>query len=303
MLPALEAFSEFRLTVLAYNSKGAGPESRPYTFQTPEGGEGPCVRPRGARESELRPRGLRRWLWKGPQRERLSWVLCFPVPEQPAFLKVVKVDRDAATVAWGLPEKLNGHLVGFLLQYQTSAWGLGGRGLALREPGGGGWWRLPRVGPSQEPGLRTRGRRGAAPACFTNSFLCAQPRPRTPVCPQLLLTAESAGSSYGRGRAAPSVHRLTVQRLPGRFAPLCCSESQGAPGGARDRGHWSLAETLSQRPLPAGGVSPRTAVIRLAWSVRANSCGGAGPAHHGRRRGRAAGAPGAEPAALCSVPQ
>lgn len=137
MLPALEAFSEFRLTVLAYNSKGAGPESRPYTFQTPEGGEGPCVRPRGARESELRPRGLRRWLWKGPQRERLSWVLCFPVPEQPAFLKVVKVDRDAATVAWGLPEKLNGHLVGFLLQYQTSAWGLGGRGLALREPGGG----------------------------------------------------------------------------------------------------------------------------------------------------------------------
>ncbi|XP_045712821.1 neural cell adhesion molecule L1-like protein isoform X1 [Phyllostomus hastatus] len=78
MLPALDAFSEFRLTVLAYNSKGAGPESEPYTFQTPEG-----------------------------------------VPEQPAFLKVVKVDRDAATVAWGLPEKLSGHLVGFLLQYQT----------------------------------------------------------------------------------------------------------------------------------------------------------------------------------------
>ena len=43
MLPSLEAFSEFRLTVLAYNSKGAGPESEPYTFQTPEGGErGPC---------------------------------------------------------------------------------------------------------------------------------------------------------------------------------------------------------------------------------------------------------------------
>ncbi|XP_053785859.1 neural cell adhesion molecule L1-like protein isoform X1 [Desmodus rotundus] len=78
MLPSLEAFSEFRLTVLAYNSKGAGPESEPYTFQTPEG-----------------------------------------VPEQPAFLKVVKVDKDAAMVAWGLPEKLNGNLAGFLLQYQT----------------------------------------------------------------------------------------------------------------------------------------------------------------------------------------
>lgn len=40
MLPALEPFAEFRLTVQAFNSKGAGPESEPYTFQTPEGGEG-----------------------------------------------------------------------------------------------------------------------------------------------------------------------------------------------------------------------------------------------------------------------
>lgn len=39
MVPSLDAFSEFHLTVLAYNSKGAGPESEPYTFQTPEGGE------------------------------------------------------------------------------------------------------------------------------------------------------------------------------------------------------------------------------------------------------------------------
>lgn len=41
LLPSLEAFSQFRLTVLAFNAKGAGPESEPYTFQTPEGGEGP----------------------------------------------------------------------------------------------------------------------------------------------------------------------------------------------------------------------------------------------------------------------
>lgn len=39
MVPALEAFSEFHLTVLAYNSKGPGPESEPYVFHTPEGGE------------------------------------------------------------------------------------------------------------------------------------------------------------------------------------------------------------------------------------------------------------------------
>lgn len=77
MVPSLDAFSEYRLTVLAYNSKGAGPESEPYIFQTPEG-----------------------------------------VPEQPTFLKVIKVDKDTATLSWGLPNKLNGNLTGFLLQYQ-----------------------------------------------------------------------------------------------------------------------------------------------------------------------------------------
>ncbi|KAM7335283.1 hypothetical protein ACRRTK_005760 [Alexandromys fortis] len=77
MVPSLDAFSEYHLTVLAYNSKGAGPESEPYIFQTPEG-----------------------------------------VPEQPSFLKVIKVDRDTATLSWGLPKKLNGNLTGYLLQYQ-----------------------------------------------------------------------------------------------------------------------------------------------------------------------------------------
>ncbi|XP_054832858.1 neural cell adhesion molecule L1-like protein isoform X2 [Eublepharis macularius] len=37
MIPGLEPFSEYRLTVLAFNSKGAGPESLMYDFQTPEG--------------------------------------------------------------------------------------------------------------------------------------------------------------------------------------------------------------------------------------------------------------------------
>ncbi|XP_006868719.1 PREDICTED: neural cell adhesion molecule L1-like protein-like isoform X3 [Chrysochloris asiatica] len=77
IVPSLDAFSEFHLTVLAYNSKGLGPESQPYVFQTPEG-----------------------------------------VPEQPTFLKVIKADKDSATLSWGLPEKLNGNLTGYLLQYQ-----------------------------------------------------------------------------------------------------------------------------------------------------------------------------------------
>lgn len=45
---------------------------------------------------------------------------CFLVPEQPTFLKVIKVDKDTATLSWGLPKKLNGNLTGYLLQYQIS---------------------------------------------------------------------------------------------------------------------------------------------------------------------------------------
>ncbi|XP_042307980.1 neural cell adhesion molecule L1-like protein isoform X2 [Sceloporus undulatus] len=37
MIPGLDPFSEYRLTVSAYNSKGTGPESLTYEFQTPEG--------------------------------------------------------------------------------------------------------------------------------------------------------------------------------------------------------------------------------------------------------------------------
>ncbi|XP_071406307.1 neural cell adhesion molecule L1-like protein isoform X1 [Pithys albifrons albifrons] len=37
MIPGLDPFSEFRLTVLAYNSRGDGPESSSVVFETPEG--------------------------------------------------------------------------------------------------------------------------------------------------------------------------------------------------------------------------------------------------------------------------
>nr|XP_047928715.1 neural cell adhesion molecule L1-like protein isoform X2 [Anser cygnoides] len=77
MIPGLEPFSEFRLTVLAYNSKGDGPESSPVVFETPEG-----------------------------------------VPEQPRFLKIMNFDKDSVTLSWGLPKKANGHLTGYILQYQ-----------------------------------------------------------------------------------------------------------------------------------------------------------------------------------------
>lgn len=39
MIPGLEPFSIYHLTVLAFNSKGNGPESIAYEFQTPEGGK------------------------------------------------------------------------------------------------------------------------------------------------------------------------------------------------------------------------------------------------------------------------
>ncbi|XP_053932697.1 neural cell adhesion molecule L1-like protein isoform X2 [Cuculus canorus] len=77
MIPGLEPFSEFRLTVSAYNAKGDGPESSPVVFETPEG-----------------------------------------VPEQPRFLRILNFDKDAVTLSWGLPKKANGHLTGYILQYQ-----------------------------------------------------------------------------------------------------------------------------------------------------------------------------------------
>ncbi|NWI09587.1 NCHL1 protein, partial [Crypturellus soui] len=77
MIPGLEPFSEFRLTVLAYNGKGDGPESSPVMFETPEG-----------------------------------------VPEQPRSLRILSFDKDSITLSWGLPRKPNGHLTGYILQYQ-----------------------------------------------------------------------------------------------------------------------------------------------------------------------------------------
>nr|XP_025966279.1 neural cell adhesion molecule L1-like protein isoform X4 [Dromaius novaehollandiae] len=77
MIPGLEPFSEFHLTVLAYNAKGDGPESSPVVFETPEG-----------------------------------------VPEQPRFLRILNFDKDSVTLSWGLPKKANGHLTGYVLQYQ-----------------------------------------------------------------------------------------------------------------------------------------------------------------------------------------
>ncbi|KAM6126610.1 neural cell adhesion molecule L1-like protein [Phoenicopterus ruber ruber] len=77
MIPGLEPFSEFRLTVLAYNGKGDGPESSPVVFETPEG-----------------------------------------VPGQPLFLRILNFDKDSVTLSWGLPKKANGHLTGYILQYQ-----------------------------------------------------------------------------------------------------------------------------------------------------------------------------------------
>ncbi|NXS82009.1 NCHL1 protein, partial [Erpornis zantholeuca] len=77
MIPGLEPFSEFCLTVLVFNSRGDGPESSPVVFETPEG-----------------------------------------VPEQPRFLRILNFDQDSVTLSWGLPKKANGHLTGYILQYQ-----------------------------------------------------------------------------------------------------------------------------------------------------------------------------------------
>lgn len=46
--------------------------------------------------------------------------LCLPVPEQPRFLRILNFDKDSVTLSWGLPKKANGHITGYILQYQIS---------------------------------------------------------------------------------------------------------------------------------------------------------------------------------------
>ncbi|KAB1264441.1 Neural cell adhesion molecule L1-like protein [Camelus dromedarius] len=57
-------------------------------------------------------------LGSGPEPQPVILYSGEDLPEQPTFLKVIKVDKDTATLSWGLPKKLNGNLTGYLLQYQ-----------------------------------------------------------------------------------------------------------------------------------------------------------------------------------------
>ncbi|KAJ8788176.1 hypothetical protein J1605_005475 [Eschrichtius robustus] len=57
-------------------------------------------------------------LGSGPEPQSVILYSGEDLPEKPTFLKVIKVDKDTATLSWGLPKKLNGNLTGYLLQYQ-----------------------------------------------------------------------------------------------------------------------------------------------------------------------------------------
>ncbi|NWW76473.1 NCHL1 protein, partial [Climacteris rufus] len=109
MIPGLEPFSEFHLTVSAFNSRGDGPESSPVVFETPEG-----------------------------------------VPEQPRFLRILNFDKDSVTLSWGLPKRANGHLTGYVLQYQIINETLAVGPLSDVSVSNHSWlsWRLAGLSPS-----------------------------------------------------------------------------------------------------------------------------------------------------------
>nr|ACD88870.1 camel [Danio rerio] len=79
MVPGLKPFSEYSLTVNVFNRRGNGPQAAVPSLSQ---------------------------LHKG-------------VPEQPHNLKATNFQKDAITLVWAPPHETNGHLTGYLLQYQT----------------------------------------------------------------------------------------------------------------------------------------------------------------------------------------
>uniref|UniRef100_A0A4W3J3B6 Neural cell adhesion molecule L1-like protein n=1 Tax=Callorhinchus milii TaxID=7868 RepID=A0A4W3J3B6_CALMI len=54
----------------------------------------------------------------GPESAPIHFDTPEGVPEQPAFLRITGIAKDAVTLMWGPPIKPNGILIGYLLQYQ-----------------------------------------------------------------------------------------------------------------------------------------------------------------------------------------
>ncbi|XP_073794707.1 cell adhesion molecule L1-like a isoform X5 [Danio rerio] len=55
----------------------------------------------------------------GPSSSPISFTTPQGVPEQPHYLKATNFQKDAITLVWAPPHETNGHLTGYLLQYQT----------------------------------------------------------------------------------------------------------------------------------------------------------------------------------------
>uniref|UniRef100_A0A674MEP5 Neural cell adhesion molecule L1 n=1 Tax=Takifugu rubripes TaxID=31033 RepID=A0A674MEP5_TAKRU len=83
IVPGLEPFSEYRLTVSVYNKKGNGPNSDPVIFRTPEGGQ-------------------------------------LGSPPQVPILTAYKTQKNSVLLEWGSPLQTNGILIGYLLQFNKT---------------------------------------------------------------------------------------------------------------------------------------------------------------------------------------
>uniref|UniRef100_A0A672LGP6 Neural cell adhesion molecule L1.1-like n=1 Tax=Sinocyclocheilus grahami TaxID=75366 RepID=A0A672LGP6_SINGR len=83
VLSNLQLYSDYTLTVAAFNSRGEGPRSIEYHFTTPEGAPGPI-----------------------------------------SFLTFESPSETEITLRWGAPDKPNGALTGYLLQYYETVPGI-----------------------------------------------------------------------------------------------------------------------------------------------------------------------------------
>ncbi|CAG07561.1 unnamed protein product, partial [Tetraodon nigroviridis] len=91
MVPGLEPFSEYRLTVSVYNKKGNGPNSDPVTFSTPEGDDDGDI--------------------------FIVVIVIVTVPAQVPILTAYNTQKKSVFLEWSPPLPTNGILIGYLLQY------------------------------------------------------------------------------------------------------------------------------------------------------------------------------------------
>lgn len=111
----LRLFSNYELTVTAFNSKGEGPHSDPHHFSTPEGGEMVSV----VTSAFTRVERLGVFICSTIMLIGLCVCVCLcAAPGPPASLTLQSPSETSLILYWTPPTEANGILLGYVVQYQ-----------------------------------------------------------------------------------------------------------------------------------------------------------------------------------------